>query len=73
MDFITVSRALNPAEAELVRSRLEANGFLVNVKNEDAAFCFGTGYDIGGVLIQVPEAQADNARALLASQDPPDP
>ena len=71
MDFVTVSRALNPAEAELVRSRLEANGFMVNIKNETAAFTFGTGYDIGGVLIQVPEGEAESARALLESQDPP--
>lgn len=70
MDFVTVSRALNPSEAELVRSRLEANGFLVNIKNENAAFCFGSGYDIGGVLIQVPEIQAESARALLESQEP---
>jgi hypothetical protein len=74
MDFITVSRVLNPSEAELVKCRLEANGFLVNVKNENAAFCFGTGYDIGGVLVQVPEAQAEEARALIESQDEsPDP
>jgi hypothetical protein len=72
MDFVTVARALNPSEAELVRSRLEANGFLVNIKSENAAFCFGTGYDIGGVMIQVPEAEAENARALLESKDPPE-
>jgi hypothetical protein len=72
MDFITVSRALNPSEAELVRSRLDANGFLVNIKNEDAAFCFGSGYDIGGIQIQVPEDQAESARTLLESQDPSD-
>jgi hypothetical protein len=71
MDFVTVSTVLNPSEAELVRSRLEANGFLVNVKNENAAFCFGSGYDIGGVLVQVPEDQAESARTLLESQDPP--
>jgi glycolate oxidase len=35
-DFVTVSRAANPAEADLVRSRLEANGFLVNLKDERA-------------------------------------
>jgi flagellar biosynthesis/type III secretory pathway M-ring protein FliF/YscJ len=71
MEFVTISRALNPSEAELVRSRLEANGFLVNIKSQNAAFTFGSGYDIGGVQIQVPEDQAESARALLASQDPP--
>ena len=71
MDFVTVSMALNPSEAELVRSRLEANGFLVHVQGEEAAFAFGSGYDIGGVRVQVPADQAESARALLASQDPP--
>ncbi len=71
MKFVTVSTALNPSEAELVRSRLEANGFLVNIKSENAAFTFGSAYDIGGVQIQVPEDQAESARTLLESQGPP--
>jgi hypothetical protein len=71
MDFVTVSRVANPAEADLMRSRLEANGFFVNVKSEDDAISFGYGQPIGGVQIQVPEAEAESARALLASQDPP--
>jgi hypothetical protein len=73
MDFVTVASAINPAEAELVRSRLEANGFLVNLKSEDAAFTFGYGSIIGGVQVQVPDDQSESARALLASQDPPSP
>jgi hypothetical protein len=71
MDFVTVTMVLNPAEAELIRSRLEANGFLVNIKNEDAAFSFGYSPELGGLQIQVPEADAENARALLKSQGPP--
>jgi hypothetical protein len=73
MDFVTVASAINPAEAELVRSRLEANGFLVNLKSEDAAFTFGYGSIIGGIQVQVPGDQSESARALLASQDPPSP
>jgi hypothetical protein len=71
MDFVTVSRAVSPAEADLVRSRLEANGFFVNLKSEDEAISFGYGTPIGGVQVQVPEAQAESARSLLASQGPP--
>jgi hypothetical protein len=71
MEFITVSTSNNPAEAELVRSRLEANGFLVNLKNAEAAFSLGYGLAIGGVQVQVPQDQADSARALLESQEPP--
>jgi len=68
MDFITVAKVLNPAEAELIRSRLEANDFLVNIKNEDAAFG-----SLEGVEVQVAEDQAESARALLQSPDPPSP
>jgi hypothetical protein len=71
MDFVTVSRANSPAEADLVRSRLEANGFFVNLKSEDEAISFGYGTPIGGVQVQVAEDQAESARALLQSQDPP--
>jgi len=71
MDFVTVAKALNSAEAELIRSRLEANGFLVNVKNEDAAATFGYSLELGGEEIQVLENQAESARALLQSQGPP--
>jgi hypothetical protein len=71
MEFITVSTSNNPAEAELTRSRLEANGFLVNLKNAEAAFSLGYGSVIGGVQVQVPEDQAESALALLRSEVPP--
>jgi hypothetical protein len=71
MDFVTVSRAVNPGEADLVRSRLEANGFFVNLKSEVTAIDFGYGLPVGGIQIQVREDQAESARALLESPDPP--
>jgi hypothetical protein len=70
MEFVTVFTAFNPAAAELVRSRLEANEFLVNVKNETAALAIdGYAMAAGGIHVQVPEDQAEDARALIASQD----
>jgi hypothetical protein len=72
MDFVTVYRALNPADAELVRSRLDANEFVVNMKNENAAYSMdGYAMAVGGILVQVPEDQVESARALLDSKDPP--
>src|SRR5207249_3768040 len=66
MDFVTVFRALNPGEAELVRSRLEANDFLVNVTNELSAMSIdGYAMAAGGILVQVPEDQAEGARGLI--------
>ena len=72
MEFVTVFSAFSPAAAELVRSRLEANDFLVNVKHETSALSMD-GYTMaaGGILVQVPEDQAADARALIESQDPP--
>jgi len=65
MEFVTVYTTLNLADAELIRGELESANFTVNVKNEDAVL--GTE---AGVLLQVPEDQADEARALLKYQDP---
>jgi hypothetical protein len=71
MDFVTVYWALNPADADLVRSRLEANDFLVNIKNEIAARTIdGYALAAGGLQVQVPEDQAQSARQLIESKDP---
>jgi hypothetical protein len=71
MEFVTVYRAFNPGDAELVRSRLEANDFLVNMKNENAALAMdGYAMAVGGIQVQVPEDQVQSARRLLESQDP---
>ena len=71
MDFVTVYWALNPADADLVRSRLEANDFLVNIKNEIAARAIdGYALAAGGLQVQVPEDQAQSARQLIESKDP---
>ncbi|MGD0813291.1 MAG: DUF2007 domain-containing protein [Verrucomicrobiota bacterium] len=72
MEFVTVFSAFNPADAELVRSRLEANGFLANVKHETSALSMdGYAMAAGGILVQVPEDQAADARDLIQSKDPP--
>jgi hypothetical protein len=70
MQFVTVYTALNTAEAELVRGELESANITVNVKNEDAVWGVETE---GGVLLQVPEAQAGEARALLKYRAPSAP
>jgi hypothetical protein len=71
-DYVTVFNAFNPAAADLVRSRLEANGFLVTLKNDIAARSIeGYALGVGGILVQVPSDQAPDARALLDSVEPP--
>ena len=75
MQLVTVFRAFSPAEAQLVRSRLEAAGFLASVAHELSALSLD-GYSMaaGGVRVQVPEDVAQEARALIeAAESAPDP
>ncbi|HRI16864.1 MAG TPA: DUF2007 domain-containing protein [Verrucomicrobiota bacterium] len=66
MEWVTISKQFSPAEAELVRSRLEASGFLVSLKNLGAALAMD-GYSLatGGIWVQVPEDQVADARQLI--------
>ena len=67
MEFVTVYTTLNAADAELIRGRLESADFTVNVKNSDAGLGLETG---AGVMLQVPEDEAEEARELLKYHDP---
>jgi hypothetical protein len=69
----TVYRAFNPADAHLVRSRLEAAGFHAFVTNELSALSMdGYALAAGGILVQVPEEEATEAQAFLAESTPVD-
>ena len=66
MKLVTVFSAFNPAEAQLVRSRLDAAGFHATVANELSALSMeGYSMAVGGIRVQVPEAEADEARTFL--------
>lgn len=71
MTIGTVYRALNPADAHLVRSRLEAAGFHAVVTNELSALSMdGYALAAGGILVQVPDAETEEAREFLAHSTP---
>ena len=72
MELVTVFRSFSPAEAQLIRSRLDAADIPAEVMNELAALSMD-GYSMaaGGVLVQVPENYAAEARALIQSADNP--
>ncbi len=73
MGLVTVSRAFNPAAAQLTRSRLEAAGFHAVVTHELSALSLdGYALAAGGILVQVPESEAANAQEFLAADAPPD-
>jgi hypothetical protein len=73
MALVTVFCAFNPAEAQLVRSRLEAAQFHAVVTHELSALSMdGYALAAGGILVQVPGDEADEAKAFLAPETPPD-
>jgi hypothetical protein len=66
MDFVTILTAFNPMDAQLARSRLEAAGFHPFVADEAAALSMeGYAITVGGIRVQVPEAEAGEAKAFL--------
>jgi hypothetical protein len=66
MDFATVFSAFSPAEAQLVRARLEAAGFHPFVVGELSSLTMeGYSQAAGGVRVQVPEAEANDAKEFL--------
>jgi len=68
MKLVTVFTSFSPAEAQLIRSRLEASDFHAVVMHELSALSLD-GYSMaaGGILVQVPEEEAADARELLAT------
>jgi len=70
MELVTIFTAFNPAEAQLVRSRLEAAEFHPVVKNEISALCMeGYALAAGGIQVQVPEDEAVEAKEFLNSSE----
>jgi hypothetical protein len=72
MSPTTIFKAFNPAEAQLVRSRLEAAGFHPFVADELSALSID-GYSLaaGGIRVQVPENEAADAREFLETPSSP--
>lgn len=68
---VTIFKTFSAAEAQLVCGRLEAAGFLATVTHELAALSM-EGYSMatGGVRVEVPAEQAEEAQAFLATSEP---
>jgi hypothetical protein len=66
MNPVTIYRAFNPADAQLVFSRLDAAGFHPFVADEIAALSMeGYALAAGGIRVQVPESEAAEAKEFL--------
>jgi hypothetical protein len=65
MDFATIFTTFSPAEAQLVRSRLEAASFNPFLANENASSWLGGFSTATMIRVQVPEAEATDAKEFL--------
>ena len=66
MDFVTIFKSFGFAEAQLVRSRLEAANFHPFVADEFSPLSMdGCSPATGGIRVQVPENEAAEAREFL--------
>ena len=71
--LITIHTSFNPADAHLVRSRLEAAQFHPVIAHELSALSMdGYALAAGGILVQVPEEEADEAKTFLTESKPVD-
>jgi hypothetical protein len=71
MNLVNIYLSLNPADAQLVRSRLEAAGFHASIANELSALSIeGYALSAGGIDVRVPESEAAEAREYLNSSIP---
>lgn len=68
MELVTAFRTFSAGEAQLIASRLEAAGLTTAVQHELAALGMdGYALAAGGILVQVPADQLEDARALIES------
>jgi len=68
MDFATIFTTFNLNEAEIVCSRLEAAGFHPFVADESASSWRGGFSNTVPIRVQVPEAEAADAREFLEAK-----
>ena len=69
MKLVTVYRAFNPADAQLIRSLLEAADIPAMVADETAALSTeGYSMTTGGIRVQVAEEHVEDARHLITNR-----
>ena len=70
MSFTTVFIALNPMDAQLIRSRLEAAELHPTVRHELSALSLdGYALAAGGILVQVPDSEVADALEIIQAKD----
>jgi hypothetical protein len=73
MALVTVFRTFSPAEAQLIRSRLDAADIPAVVMNELSSLSMeGYSLSTGGILVQVDDAHVVEARELITDREQPE-
>jgi Ni,Fe-hydrogenase III large subunit len=65
MEYVTISRIFNVAEADMLAASLRAAGYDVLIHGESAARTTASVMSVGGIRIQVPSDQEVSAREFL--------
>ena len=71
MDLVTVFTSFNLAEAEIIASKLEAAGFHPFVADESASSWRGGYSNTAPIRVQVPAAEAGEAKEFLNTPTAP--
>lgn len=72
MSLVTVYKTFSPADAQLIRSMLEAADVPATVAHELSALSLdGYALAAGGIAVQVPEDRVEFARELITTSVPP--
>ena len=72
MKLVTVYRTFSSADAQLIRSVLEASDIPAMVADELSSLSMeGYSMSTGGIRVQVPEEQAADAREIIESKGAP--
>lgn len=70
VNYVTIGKFLNPAQADLAASRLEAAGFHVLSHSAGAALALdGYALAAGGIRLQVPDNEVTDAKELLQDME----
>ena len=64
--WVVVANGVNPAEAEIIRGRLESNNIPAMVQREESSIFAITVGEMGGANVLVPASHANQALEILS-------
>ena len=66
VEWVVVADGVNPAEADIIRGRLESNNIPAMVQRDESSMFGLTVGAMGGAKVLVPESQAEQALEILS-------